>query len=145
MSARKSATQNDELLGKALDRTLLRRIFSYVWPYRAQLAVALALLPVVALLEVAQPYLLKKAIDEHIAVGRLAGLDRLGLFYFLALAGQYGAGLRAGLSDAAHRAARDERPAHAAPPARAEDGGPVLRSHAGGPAHDSRSPATSSR
>jgi len=92
MSARKSATQNDELLGKALDRTLLRRIFSYVWPYRAQLAVALALLPVVALLEVAQPYLLKKAIDEHIAVGRLAGLDRLGLFYFLALAGQYGAG-----------------------------------------------------
>jgi ATP-binding cassette subfamily B multidrug efflux pump len=92
MSARKSATQNDELLGKALDRTLLRRIFSYVWPYRAQLAVALALLPVVALLEVAQPYLLKKAIDEHIAVGRLPGLDRLGLFYFLALAGQYGAG-----------------------------------------------------
>ena len=48
---------------------------------------AVALLPVVALLEIAQPYLLKKAIDEHIAVGRLAGLDRLGLLYLLALVG----------------------------------------------------------
>lgn len=82
---------SEELLGKALDRTLLRRIFSYVWPYRRQLAVALALLPVVSLLEIAQPYLLKKAIDEHIAVGRLAGLDRLGLLYLFALAGQYSA------------------------------------------------------
>ncbi len=41
--------------------------------------------------EIAQPYLLKKAIDEHIARGRGAGLDRLGLFYLLALVGQYGA------------------------------------------------------
>ena len=41
------------------------------------------------MLEIAQPYLLKKAIDEHIAVGRLAGLDRLGFLYLLALVGQY--------------------------------------------------------
>jgi len=82
----------DEILGQALDRTLLRRVFAYVWPYRRQLAVAVALLPVVSLCEIAQPYLLKKAIDEHIAVGRAAGLARIGLGYLAALAGQYGAG-----------------------------------------------------
>ncbi len=82
---------SDDILGKALDRTLLRRIFAYVWPYKALLSVAVLLLPVGSALEIAQPYLLKKAIDEHIAIGRLAGLDRLGLLYFLALLGQYGA------------------------------------------------------
>ncbi len=82
---------NDELLGKALDRTLLRRIFAYVWPYKVQIAIAVLLLPITSGLEIAQPYLLKKAIDEHIARGRLAGLDRLGIFYLIALIGQYGA------------------------------------------------------
>ena len=82
----------DEILGKALDRTLLRRVFSYVWPYRRELGVAVALLPIVSLCEVAQPYLLKKAIDEHIAVGRGAGLARIGLAYLAALVGQYGGG-----------------------------------------------------
>ena len=48
-----------DLLGNALDRTLLRRIFSYVWPYRGLLLLSVVLLPVVALLEIAQPYLLK--------------------------------------------------------------------------------------
>ena len=49
----------------------------------------MALLPVISLCEIAQPYLLKKAIDEHIAVGRLAGLDRVGLAYLGVLLGQY--------------------------------------------------------
>jgi len=82
---------SEDLVGKALDRTLLKRIFSYVWPYWRQLAVAVLLLPVVSLCEIAQPYLLKRAIDEHIAVKRLAGLDHIGLLYLCALVGQYGA------------------------------------------------------
>ena len=82
---------SEDLLGNALDRTLLRRIFGFVWPYRGRLLLAIALLPFVALLEIAQPYLLKKAIDEHIAVGRLDGLDRIGFLYLLALVGQYAA------------------------------------------------------
>jgi ATP-binding cassette subfamily B multidrug efflux pump len=82
----------EELLGQALDRALLQRIFGYVWPYWRPLLVAVALLPIVSLCEIAQPYLLKRAIDEHIAVGRLAGLDHLGLLYLVALLGQYGAG-----------------------------------------------------
>jgi ATP-binding cassette, subfamily B, multidrug efflux pump len=82
----------DEVLGKALDRTLLKRIFGYVWPYKLELGLAVVLLPVISLCEVAQPYLLKRAIDDHISVGRLAGLGRVGLFYLAALLGQYGAG-----------------------------------------------------
>jgi ATP-binding cassette subfamily B multidrug efflux pump len=81
----------DDVIGRALDRTLLRRIFVYVWPYKRLLAAALILLPLGSAFEIAQPYLLKKAIDEHIARGRLAGLDRLGVLYLLALLGQYGA------------------------------------------------------
>ena len=53
---------------------------------------AVSLLPIISLFEIAQPYLLKKAIDEHIAVSRLAGLDRLGFLYLGALIGQYGLG-----------------------------------------------------
>ena len=34
------AVRAEELLGKTLDRTLLRRIFSYVWPYRGRLALS---------------------------------------------------------------------------------------------------------
>ena len=82
---------SEDVLGKALDRTLLRRIFAYVWPYKIQIAVAVLLLPVTSVMEIAQPFLLKKAIDEHIARGKLPGLDRLGLLYLLALLGQYGA------------------------------------------------------
>ena len=85
------AHASEDLLGNALDRTLLRRIFSYVWPYRRLLILSVVLLPVVAVLEIAQPYLLKRAIDDHIAVGRLEGLDRLGILYLLALVGQHGA------------------------------------------------------
>src|SRR5262249_30231183 len=35
---------SEDLLGNALDRTLLRRIFAYVWPYRRRLFLAAALL-----------------------------------------------------------------------------------------------------
>ena len=81
----------DDILGKALDRTLLRRIFAYVWPYKRLLLLAVILLPLASAFEIAQPYLLKEAIDAHIAKGRLAGLDRLGVLYLLALVGQYAA------------------------------------------------------
>ena len=59
---------SEDLLGNALDRTLLRRIFSYVWPYRRLLILSVVLLPVVALLEIAQPYLLKRAIEDRKSV-----------------------------------------------------------------------------
>jgi ATP-binding cassette subfamily B protein len=80
-----STSASDDVIGKALDGALLRRIFRYVWPYRTLIALSIALLPLAAGIELAQPWLLKKAIDEHIAVGHLEGLDTIGLLYLLAL------------------------------------------------------------
>jgi ATP-binding cassette subfamily B protein len=85
---RASTSAHDDVIGKALDGALLRRIFTYVWPYRTLIALSIGLLPVAAAIELLQPWLLKKAIDEHIAVGRLAGLDGLGALYLLALLAQ---------------------------------------------------------
>ncbi len=82
---------SEELLGRALDRTLLRRIFSFVWPYRLLVAGSLVALPIASLFELAQPYLLKTAIDDHIGKQQVEGLDRLAGLYMLALVGQYGA------------------------------------------------------
>jgi ATP-binding cassette subfamily B protein len=88
--AKPARAPSEDLLGKALDRTLLRRIFGFVWPYRGKLIGAVILLPVISLFEIAQPYLLKQAIDQHVAIGRLEGLDRIGLLYLAAMIGQYG-------------------------------------------------------
>lgn len=75
--------------GRAIDLRLLWRVWGYVRPYRASLLVSLILLPVIAAFEIAQPYFLRRAIDDHIAPGRLHGLDRLGLLYLGAMLGQY--------------------------------------------------------
>ncbi|MEO5769122.1 MAG: ABC transporter ATP-binding protein, partial [Polyangia bacterium] len=75
--------------GRAFDGRLLARVFPFVRKQARALWVAVGLLPLVSAFEVVQPYLLKLAIDEHIAPGKLAGLDRLGVLYLAALVGQY--------------------------------------------------------
>jgi len=77
--------------GRTFDLALMLRLSVYVRKYGAGLAVSILLLPLISAFEIAQPYLLKRAIDEHIAPHRLPGLDRLALLYLLALVGQYGA------------------------------------------------------
>ena len=77
--------------GRTFDLRLTLRLTVYVRKYAAGLAVSVVLLPLISLFEIAQPYLLKRAIDEHIAPHRLPGLDRLAVMYLLALVGQYGA------------------------------------------------------
>ena len=68
------------VLGKAYDARLMRRLLAYLRPYWRQVALAL-----VGdhrrrrSLQLAQPYLMKVAIDRYIATGELAGLDRLAL------------------------------------------------------------------
>src|SRR5207253_3521120 len=55
--------------------------------------VAVAFIAIVAgaAAQLAQPYLIKTAIDRHIATGRLAGLDRLAVIYLLILIGAFAA------------------------------------------------------
>jgi ATP-binding cassette, subfamily B, multidrug efflux pump len=80
---------DEEILGKAYDATLMRRLLTYLWPYRLQVAVALASIICASVLQLAQPYLMKVAIDRHIATGNLDGLDRIALAFLAILLGSF--------------------------------------------------------
>src|SRR5947207_3367523 len=59
----------------------MRRLLHYLRPYWREVAVALVAILAGAAASLAQPYLIKIAIDRYIAPGQLAGLDRLGALY----------------------------------------------------------------
>src|SRR5437667_608346 len=67
----------------------MRRLLAYLWPYWRQVAVALVAIVAGAAAQLAQPYLIKTAIDRFIAAGRLDGLDRLAALYFVILVGAF--------------------------------------------------------
>ena len=57
----------EEVLGKAYDARLMRRLLGYLRPYSAQVAIALAAIISGSILQLAQPWLMKVAIDRYIA------------------------------------------------------------------------------
>jgi ATP-binding cassette, subfamily B, multidrug efflux pump len=75
----------EEVLGKAYDARLMRRLLTYLWPYRLQALSALAAIICASVLQLAQPYLMKIAIDRHIATADLRGLDRIALAFLAIL------------------------------------------------------------
>ncbi len=77
--------QAEETLGRAYDARLIRRLWGYVRGYKGFFFGALALIPLVTAAQLAQPYLLKIAIDQHIAVHKLAGLTTVALLFLAAL------------------------------------------------------------
>ncbi len=81
--------QDDEILGRAYDARLARRLWEVTRPYRrVVLASALLFFPVAAL-ELLQPYLIKVAIDSHILPGDWPGLARVAAAFLLTLVGLY--------------------------------------------------------
>ncbi|MDR7418145.1 MAG: ABC transporter ATP-binding protein [Armatimonadota bacterium] len=83
------AFHEDEVLGKAYDPRLMRRLLSYVGPYRPQVALSVVLLLLTSAAGLAGPYLVRIAIDDHIAPGRLEGLGLVVLAYAGALAAAF--------------------------------------------------------
>ncbi|GAC1323538.1 MAG: ABC transporter ATP-binding protein [Chloroflexota bacterium] len=71
----------DEILGKAYDGRLMRRLLPYLFPYRARIALSLVLLLGTGLLDLAGPYLTKVAIDKYIAPARATGLGLILALY----------------------------------------------------------------
>jgi ATP-binding cassette subfamily B protein len=71
----------EEITGKAYDGRLLKRFFSYVYPYRTSIILVLVILPLVAGCRLAQPWIIKLAIDGHITTGKLAGLESIALAF----------------------------------------------------------------
>ena len=70
---------DDEVLGKAYDARLMRRLLGYMRPYRAPIGLAFVSILGLSILQLAPPYLTKVAIDTHIAAGDVDGLTRLAL------------------------------------------------------------------
>jgi len=71
----------DEIVGKAYDRRLMARFIRHVLPYRRLVGGTLLILPLLAAAKLAQPWLLKIAIDNHIVAGRMEGLPLVAIYY----------------------------------------------------------------
>ena len=62
-----AAIQEEEVLGKAYDGRLMKRLLTYLHPYRLQVMVALVAIILKAGADVLGPYLTKVAIDKYLA------------------------------------------------------------------------------
>jgi ATP-binding cassette, subfamily B, multidrug efflux pump len=81
--------QEDDILGKAYDGRLMRRLLTYLRPYRPQVALAVAAIIGHSSLELAPPYLTKIVIDEYIPGRDIAGLVGVAGVYFAVLIGSF--------------------------------------------------------
>lgn len=79
----------EEVLGKVYDGRLMKRLLAYLSPYKLVVAVSFVLVLLVSALKLVGPILTKIAIDDHIAIGDMPGLNRIALIYVLALIAQF--------------------------------------------------------
>jgi ATP-binding cassette subfamily B protein len=80
----------DDVLGRAFDRRLAARLWVAARPHHRLVWSSMALFPLVAAMELAQPYLLKVAIDDHILHADWTGLAAVAGLYAGTLAVLYG-------------------------------------------------------
>ncbi|MFA6542084.1 MAG: ABC transporter ATP-binding protein [Bacteroidota bacterium] len=77
--------QDDEILGKAYDANLMRRLIHYLRPYKWQVGFAIVLSLLVSGLEAVRPYFTKIAVDVNIAQKDDAGLLQTTIFFLIVL------------------------------------------------------------
>jgi ATP-binding cassette subfamily B multidrug efflux pump len=75
----------EQVLGKAYDARLMRRLIAYIKPYRTSAYLAILCLLLGSGLSVVQPYLTKVAIDQYIRNKDFAGLHQIAILYLLTL------------------------------------------------------------
>jgi ABC-type multidrug transport system fused ATPase/permease subunit len=80
--------------GVVWDKGLAKRSLAYTRPYRGQLLWALVLTTFATLMSVIAPYLVKIAIDEHIAVGDIQGLSVIAAITLVVYVANYVASAR---------------------------------------------------
>ena len=92
MSTAVSDLQREADIGKAYDARLMRRLWAYIRPHRGVFWAAMLCLPLTSACSLAQPYLLKVAIDHYMAVGvgDRGGLLRMALLYGFAMLAEFG-------------------------------------------------------
>jgi ATP-binding cassette, subfamily B, multidrug efflux pump len=82
------AFEQEEILGKAYDLRLIRRLWQFIVPYKRLFLWSLLLLPLQQAFGLAQPYLMKIGIDQYIAGKNLWGLQSVMLLFLVALIGE---------------------------------------------------------
>jgi ATP-binding cassette subfamily B multidrug efflux pump len=78
-------TSEDEVLGKAYDSRLMKRLLTYIKPYRKYVFFAIFLNIIVAALGPLRPYLTEIAVDKYIAKSDYQGLLLIGILLFTSL------------------------------------------------------------
>ena len=79
----------EEVLGKAYDGRLMRRLLGYLRPYRRYVAIAIGTIVANSALQLAPPYLTKIVIDEYIPARDLSGLTAIAALYLITLAASF--------------------------------------------------------
>ncbi|HEX2932762.1 MAG TPA: ABC transporter ATP-binding protein [Candidatus Binatia bacterium] len=82
------AAQQEEVLGKAYDLRLIKRLWQFIIPYKRLFLFSMLLLPLQQAFGLAQPYLMKVGIDQYIAGKDLWGLQNVMLLFLGALIGE---------------------------------------------------------
>ena len=77
--------QDDDILGKAYDTQLMRRLVHYLRPYKWQVVIAIVLSLAVSGLEAVRPYFTKIAVDVNIANHDKVGLLNTTMLFFVLL------------------------------------------------------------
>jgi ATP-binding cassette subfamily B multidrug efflux pump len=80
---------DEAALGKAYDARLIRRLWTYLRPYRRNFWLAMACLPATSVFVLAQPYILKVTIDRYINHGSTRGVALMGGVYAVAIVGEF--------------------------------------------------------
>lgn len=79
-------TQTDDLAPvRGYDLRMLRRLLRYLRPHKGAVTVAFVAMFIATLAELAQPWLVQRAIDNHFTQGDVAGLARLALLFLVLL------------------------------------------------------------
>ena len=76
---------HEDVIGKAYDARLMRRLLGYLRPHRHSVVLALAAIVGHSMMQLTYPYLTKVAIDQHILTGDLTGLNQIVLLFLAIL------------------------------------------------------------
>ena len=80
-----SQEKDDEILGKAYDSDLMKRLLGYVKPYKKYVVAAIILNLIVAGLGPLRPYLTKIAVDDYITAKDYDGLLFISILLIVSL------------------------------------------------------------
>ncbi len=82
-------THDEEVLGKAYDARLMRRLLSYLRPYWRQVSLALATILGYASLQLVPPWLTQQVVDVYIPAADWSGLRLIGALYLATLVAEF--------------------------------------------------------